>query len=118
LKNPAVIVSILDGTGKVLSIRRGEGIGQLLRDTPASKLCAGSWVHVCHEGKTVQSGNLGATYVGTRPDRRASKIRRLKWGVGKMVANARQTELHVVPIHHVVMKGIVPQTPTGEMLEP
>lgn len=35
-----------------------------------------------------------------------------------MVANARQTELHVVPIHHVGMKGIMRQTPTGKMLEP
>ena len=56
------------------------------------------------EGKIFESGKLGAEYLNERGAGDASSIRRLKWGVGKLVAHC-PVRMVVLPFHHVVDGG-------------
>jgi len=74
-------------------ICRGDGVHQPSMDYALSKLNNRGWVHTFPEGKVnTDSKNV---------------FIRLKWGVGRLVADAEITPI-VVPIWHVGMDGILP----------
>lgn len=75
--------SLIFRLGKVLPVVRGEGIYQPIMNQVLDDLNNGDWVHIFPEGKV----NEKKEYI------------RLKWGVGRLVADAKITPI-VLPFYH------------------
>jgi len=78
--------------GKVVPIVRGWGVHQPAMDFLQSRLNAGGWVNVFPEGKVNWP----------REDLR------LRWGVGRLVADCQASELIVLPVYHHGMASVLP----------
>jgi len=78
--------------GKVVPIVRGWGVYQPAMNFLQSRLDAGGWVNVFPEGKVNWP----------REDMR------LRWGVGKLVADCQASELMVLPVYHHGMASVLP----------
>ncbi|CAM9446285.1 unnamed protein product [Chrysoparadoxa australica] len=101
-------VSSFFGAGKVLPIARGAGIQQLLLMDYTRRLVSGEWCHLFPEGRTVQTGKVGA-----RGGTRGKAIGSLKWGVGKVVAHS-PPDLEIIPFFHSGMQNVVPEHPVSK----
>ena len=75
--------SIFFRMGKVLPIVRGHGVYQPIMNEVLEHLNSGSWLHIFPEGKI----NLNNEFI------------RLKWGVGRLIADAAETPI-VLPFYH------------------
>ncbi|KXZ50554.1 hypothetical protein GPECTOR_16g729 [Gonium pectorale] len=82
--------------GKTLPVERGKGVHQPIVSVAALTLAGGQWVHVFPEGRINFDGRLGP----------------LRWGVGKLVCEARQlaggTDPWVLPFYHSNMGSVMP----------
>lgn len=75
--------SLMFRLGKVLPIVRGEGVYQPIMNQILDELNKGDWLHIFPEGKV----NETKEYI------------RLKWGIGRLVADAKNTPI-VLPFYH------------------
>jgi monolysocardiolipin acyltransferase len=91
-----VPVSLYFALGKGIPTVRGVGVYQRAVDFAIERLNRGEWIHVFSEGKVNTSDTL----------------LRLKWGVGRMVDEARTTPL-VVPL---CVRGMQDVQPLGTLL--
>jgi len=80
------------GRGQVIPIRRGSGLQQPGVSIAIEKLNEGKWVHVFPEAKVNQSGSLIP----------------FRWGVGKLVADSKETPI-VLPIYHSGLEKLMPE---------
>lgn len=80
-------------TGRVLPIRRGDGIGQPSIDKMIELLNRGEWIHMFPEGRIVNDSNR-------------LKIR-LKWGIARMLLESRNPPIFL-PIVHQGFENILP----------
>eukprot|EP01119_Soliformovum_irregulare_P004532 TRINITY_DN1556_c0_g1_i2.p1 TRINITY_DN1556_c0_g1~~TRINITY_DN1556_c0_g1_i2.p1 ORF type:complete len:191 (-),score=34.13 TRINITY_DN1556_c0_g1_i2:18-590(-) len=78
--------------GRAIPIVRGAGINQEGVYTALDKLNQGEWVHIFSEGKVNQTGKMHA----------------LRWGIGKLVAEAKRTPI-VLPFYHTGFEKIMPE---------
>jgi len=78
--------------GKVVPIVRGWGVYQPAMNFLQSRLDAGGWVNVFPEGKVNWP----------REDMR------LRWGVGRLVADCQAEKLMVMPVYHHGMADVLP----------
>lgn len=78
--------------GKVVPIVRGWGVHQPAMNFLQSRLDAGGWVNVFPEGKVNWP----------REDLK------LRWGVGRLVADCKASELMVLPVYHHGMASVLP----------
>lgn len=69
--------------GKVLPVVRGDGVYQPVMNEVLEKLNMGDWLHIFPEGKVNEE---------------KADIR-LKWGVGRLVGDAKETPI-VLPFFH------------------
>lgn len=85
-------------TGNTLPIKRGLGVHQPIVSVAAVALSQGRWVHLFPEGRINYDGKLGP----------------LRWGVGKLVCEARQlaggVDPVVLPFYHSGMAHVLPIT--------
>ncbi len=77
--------------GKVLPIIRGNGVYQTSMNEVLKELNRGDWLHIYPEGKI----NMTKEFI------------RLKWGVGRLVADSKTTPL-VLPFFHYGMDTVLP----------
>ncbi|KAF5839883.1 phosphate acyltransferase [Dunaliella salina] len=81
--------------GKTLPVLRGEGVQQPILRVVAWAAARGDWVHLFPEGKIQLDGKLGA----------------FRWGVGKMVCDARLAggkDPIILPMYHSGMSRVLP----------
>ncbi|XP_052779169.1 tafazzin-like [Mya arenaria] len=83
--------SCMMAIGKVLPVTRGEGVFQRSMDFCVNEIIEGRWVHIFPEGKI----NLD------------QKPMRLKWGVGRLIAEPNITPM-VLLIHHTGFETVFP----------
>jgi len=76
--------------GQVLETFRGKGIYQPAVDVVIQKLDQGEWVHLFSEGYVTQADYSSPEYVDGR-------LRRFKWGIGRMIMETSQPPL-VIPV--------------------
>ncbi|KAM0755492.1 acyltransferase-domain-containing protein [Meredithblackwellia eburnea MCA 4105] len=69
--------------GQVIETFRGKGIYQDALDVASRKLDEGSWVHIFPEGRIKQDT--------------LSELRRFKWGISRMLMEAKKTPL-IIPV--------------------
>lgn len=67
---------------------------------------AGRWLHLFPEGGIFQ--NTDYSLGGRNVDENKSKIGKLKWGIGKLIAHSPNKPV-VVPLYHYGMETIMPQ---------
>ncbi|KAJ7298370.1 hypothetical protein O6H91_Y001600 [Diphasiastrum complanatum] len=79
--------------GKCIPITRGAGIYQPQMNEALDRMNDGEWLHTFPEGKV---------YQGPEP------IRRLKWGVGSLIARAAVPTI-VLPIAHSGFENVMPE---------
>uniref|UniRef100_A0A7S1G2E3 Tafazzin family protein n=1 Tax=Bicosoecida sp. CB-2014 TaxID=1486930 RepID=A0A7S1G2E3_9STRA len=103
------------GVGRVIPITRGGGILQPSLDTVAGKVREGQWVHFFPEGRVWQEGGLPLRdddgrwcSVTGRCSLPFAKVGPIKWGIGRVIANAPKPPI-VVPIFHLGLENVVPQ---------
>ena len=107
--------AVWTGLGRGLPIRRGGSIYQKGVATLQEKVNAGEWVHVFAEGRVWQDGGLPRRdaegrwcSASGRCGPPMQRIAPLKWGVGKVIANAEVLPI-IVPAFHWGMGDIVIQ---------
>jgi len=83
--------------GKVAPIVRGWGVYQQCMNFLLSRLDQGGWVNLFPEGRV----NMDHSYI------------RYKWGVGRLVADARTLPI-VIPVFHIGMETVLPNPGPGE----
>lgn len=103
------------GMGKALPIQRGGSIHQKAMATLQAKVNAGEWVHVYPEARiwqedgTPQRDEQGRwCSAGGRCGPPWQKVGPMKWGVGKIIANASTPPI-VLPYYHQGMAYVRPQ---------
>lgn len=77
--------------GKVIPVIRGNGVHQKGMNFAIERLNDGQWVHIFPEGHVNETGN----------------ICRLKWGVGRLVAESIQTPI-VIPFWQLGLDDVLP----------
>lgn len=80
--------------GRVIPLHRGDGVFQKTLDFCVEQLNKGGWVHMFPEGKV----NMD------------KEVMRLKWGIGRLIADAKVTPI-VLPIFHIGFDKILPNKP-------
>ncbi|CAF0800627.1 unnamed protein product [Brachionus calyciflorus] len=83
--------SLLFRLGKVLPIDRGHGVYQPVMNQILEELEKGDWLHIFPEGKVNET----------------KEHIRLKWGVGRLVADSKVTPI-VLPFYHYGLDDILP----------
>jgi monolysocardiolipin acyltransferase len=78
------IASLFFRLGKVCPIDRGRGVYQPIMNEIIEELNKGEWLHIFPEGKVNEE----------------KKFLRLKWGVGRLIADAKVTPI-VLPFYHL-----------------
>jgi len=108
--------------GQAIPILRGGSIYQKGIAALQEKVNAGKWGHIFSEGRCWQEGGtpLRDEYgrwctSGGRCGPPGQAMGPLKWGVGKIVANAT-VPLTVLPIFHMGMQYIAPQSQVNEVI--
>lgn len=86
--------SIMFRLGQVLPIVRGAGVYQPVMDQILEELNRGCWLHIYPEGKV----NMDKSFL------------RLKWGVGRLIADAAVTPI-VLPFYHHGLDTILANYP-------
>jgi len=105
------LLSAYMGLGKVLPIKRGEGIHQTLLLDFARVIAAGNWCHIFPEGGVYRLNRLGG-----RSNGKENKIGKLKWGVGKLIAHSPKIPT-VVPLFITGTEDILPVNPITEKID-
>ena len=116
------VLAAFFGAGQTLPIVRGEGVEQTALKVFGSKLVPGNWVHIFPEGRIWQLSVVGGRpelYDGT-PYKTAGEWQQpyrpyLRWGVGKIVADAPISPT-IVPFYHTGMADVQPQSVRTERL--
>eukprot|EP00937_MAST-01D_sp_MAST-1D-sp2_P007944 g7944.t1 len=110
------------GAMKALPVRRGAGLGQPGVALAAQKLVRGGWVHVYPEGRIWQGFPVGGSAL--RPDDGEKYVAPawqqpyrpyLRWGVGKIAADA-PVPPRIVAYYHTGMADVQPQGSRDERL--
>ena len=87
--------------GRILPIRRGHGVNQLAMQESLKLLSQGGWIHIYPQGRILHT-------------REEDQNTRLKWGIGRLVAECPSPLLpsptlpKILPMWHVGMDEIVP----------
>lgn len=118
------VLSAFFGSGKVFPIQRGAGVDQGGLAALGRKVGPGSWVHVFPEARCWQErgypprGHDGRRRMppSRRPGPPGAQVGPLKWGVGKVVAEAEVTPV-VLPMFHIGMDELMPQSPIDNECE-
>jgi 1-acyl-sn-glycerol-3-phosphate acyltransferase len=108
--------------GKALPVRRGASIYQKGLAALQDRANAGDWVHVFAEARTWQEGGTPQRdakgrwcSASGRCGPPGATLGPLKWGVGKVVANAARAPV-VVPVFHTGMAGVAPQNAQNDVM--
>jgi len=108
--------------GKAVPVTRGASIYQKGLAALQERANEGEWVHVFAEARTWQEGGSPKRDAEGRwcsksgrcgPPRAA--LGPLKWGVGKVVANAATAPV-VLPVYHTGMAGVAPQNEENDVV--
>jgi monolysocardiolipin acyltransferase len=89
-------------SGKVLPVRRGDGIMQPALNQAIEYLNDGAWVHVFPEGKVIPKSDRWTRLAGD-----AGGPPRLKWGISRLILESQQPPL-LIPMIHRGMEDIKP----------
>lgn len=108
--------------GKALPVQRGGSIYQKGIATLADKLTKGDWIHVFPEGRVWQEGGIplrdkeGKWCSGSgRCGLPYAKLGPMKWGIGKLVANAEKLPI-ILPYFHMGMNDVIPQDHNNQVI--
>lgn len=105
-----VLASTFFYSAKTLPVKRGAGIDHKMMEEFYKLVNDGKWVHIFPEGKIDQHEVLGGRH-GPMRDR----VGRLKWGVGKLIARAKERPI-VIPFYHTNMEKIMPQNEKNQVI--
>lgn len=85
-------IARLSALVRIIPVRRGHGVYQRCMNECIRLLKEGEWVHIYPEGKIIETEEEEV---------------RLKWGIGRLVADMEAVPL-VVPVWHVGLDDLVP----------